>query len=382
MTQNTFEKNPRNRIRQAAKRGVYDRETINAILDGNLVGHVGLIVDAEPVVIPMLFARHNDELLFHGSTKSRIMRALCSGQPVCLSATTLDGLVLAKSLFHHSMNYRSVCVFGSGKEIKHDKQRLQALKVITEKTMPGRWNDARQPSEKELKATCLVAVKIDSASAKIRTGPPNDDEPDLDLPVWSGVVPIALKAGQPIHDVNTDIRFNQPDYLASWLSQFNQNENGKGNDEKGAFTPRATSFHSLQSIAGRQLKVYTICAADKVVENSVVQAGIDHVRRNVSGPSLDSGHGFITVHFGESIWLLVDIWKDDILCHFVYRSQYTVPNQFTAGPDDGTTACVWELEITQHERNAWVRHVMANPNNPDFESYLNDHLSISVQEHL
>ncbi len=222
MTSETeFKQTTLNQVRRVAKRGHYDRETVFKILDQNLVGQVGFCSDDGPIIIPMLFARRDDELLFHGSSKSRLMNMLCSGSKICVSATILDGLVLAKSLFHHSMNYRSVTVFGSGYEITSDQQRIEALRIISDKTMPGRWDDARGPNVQEMKATCVAAVKIESASAKIRTGEPADDPDDLTLPVWSGVVPFVQHAGQPLAAADNTPGLEVPEYLNRWRADHN-----------------------------------------------------------------------------------------------------------------------------------------------------------------
>ena len=181
MSDSEFEQTGQNRVRQAAKRAIYDRDTVHEILDASFIGNIGFSTPDGPCIIPMLFARRDDELLFHGSTKSRLMTMLCSGDRVCVSVTMTDGLVMAKSLLHHSMNYRSVCVFGSGFEVTDETERWDALKIITDKVMIGRWDDARQPADNEMKATRIAAVKIESASAKVRSGPPEDDPEDLSI---------------------------------------------------------------------------------------------------------------------------------------------------------------------------------------------------------
>ncbi len=221
MSENDFQQTQANRVRQAAKRAVYDRETVFQVLDASLIGNVGFNTPDGPCIIPMFFARRGDELLFHGSTKSRLMTMLCSGDCVCVSATLLDGLVMAKSLLHHSMNYRSVSIFGSGSEVKCESERMEALKIFTDKTMVGRWDDARQPSPKEMKATRIAAVKIESASAKVRTGPPDDDPEDLSLPVWTGVVPLRQVAGEPIDRPDEEADLGIPEYVKLWREQFN-----------------------------------------------------------------------------------------------------------------------------------------------------------------
>lgn len=221
MSDNDFSITEQNRVRQAAKRACYDQETVHSILDQSLVGHLGFVDEENPFVIPMMFARQENDLLFHGSTKSRLMNKLISGQPICVSVSILDGLVMAKSLFHHSMNYRAVTIFGTGRELKEDSERELALKLISEKTMPSRWEDARLPSVKEMKATRIAAVRIDSASAKVRTGDPVEDPNDLELPVWSGVIPLRQVADQAITASEDSSMAKLPDYVTRWLDEFN-----------------------------------------------------------------------------------------------------------------------------------------------------------------
>lgn len=188
----------RTRVRRAAERGAYDRETLLAILDEGLVAHVGFTgEDGQPYVIPMGYARDGERLLLHGSTLSRLMQRAAEGVPVCVTVTLLDGLVLARSVFHHSMNYRSVVVLGRAVPIRDRAEKLAALEALVEHLTPGRSAEARGPSEKELAATEIVAVPLDEASAKIRTGPPKDPKGDLDLDVWAGVVPLRTVAGAP-----------------------------------------------------------------------------------------------------------------------------------------------------------------------------------------
>lgn len=212
-----FEKTNRNAVRQVAKRGHYDFDTVHQVLDINLLANVAFVTPEGPAIIPMLFARRDDVLLFHGSTKSRLMQVLGSGAPICVSSTTLDGLVLAKSVFHHSMNYRSVTVFGTGHEVTDEEERLEALRILTERVMPGRWQDARLPNPQEMKATSVVAVKIESASVKIREGEPVEDPEDLALPVWSGVIPLQQAAAAPIPAASDHESLTCPAYLTHWL---------------------------------------------------------------------------------------------------------------------------------------------------------------------
>jgi nitroimidazol reductase NimA-like FMN-containing flavoprotein (pyridoxamine 5'-phosphate oxidase superfamily) len=190
----------RNRIRRVPKRGQYDKETIYRILDEGLVCHVGLVEDDHPVVIPMNYARRDDTVILHGAPASRLLKYVQAGHPVCVTVTLLDGLVLARSVYHHSMNYRSVVVFGRGRLIEAEQEKLAALEVLTEHILPGRWKDARRPNQQELDATAVVSIAIESASAKMRTGPPADDEEDYQLPVWAGVLPIQQQALTPVND--------------------------------------------------------------------------------------------------------------------------------------------------------------------------------------
>jgi hypothetical protein len=175
------------------KRGHYDRPTIDAILDEGLICHVGFEVDGQPYVIPTLHARVGDRLYLHGSSASRMLRQAASGARMCATVTLFDGLVLARSVFNHSVNYRSVVVFGTATLVEED-EKLHAIHALAEQLAPGRWDEARQPSQQELKATSIVSLPLDEASAKVRTGREEDDEEDLDLPVWAGVVPVYLAA--------------------------------------------------------------------------------------------------------------------------------------------------------------------------------------------
>jgi uncharacterized protein len=182
---------PKTQVRRMPDRGVFDRQAIYHILDEGLVCHAGFQMDGQPFVIPTGYARDGDRLLLHGSSASRMMRTLAAGEPVCVTVTLLDGLVLAKSAFHHSMNYRSVVVLGQAKPVLDEAAKWNALRAFTEHMVPGRWADVRQPNAQEMKATLVVELPIEEASAKVRTGPPKDDEEDLALPVWAGVVPLA-----------------------------------------------------------------------------------------------------------------------------------------------------------------------------------------------
>ncbi len=208
----------RNRVRRAAKRGVYDRDSVFQVIDAAWIGHIGFHDQQHGVtVIPMMHARSNDQLIFHGATTSRLMQHLGSGIPISVSFGMVDGLVLAKSLFHHSMNYRSAVVFGTGRISQDPAERMSALKAISDKVMPGRWDDARQPNDQELKATAIVLLTIETTSAKIRSGDPIDAQEDLQLPCWSGVLPMHrqhLVAEADKHSQNIPL----PDYLQAWAT--------------------------------------------------------------------------------------------------------------------------------------------------------------------
>jgi len=207
-------KTERTTVKRLAKRASYDRETLYAILDEALICHVGFVVDGAPVVIPTIHWRHDDTLYFHGSAASRMLRSLREGVEACVTVTLIDGLVLARSAFHHSMNYRSVVVFGTAREVTDRDEKLRALDALVEHVVRGRSADVRPPNEIELRQTLLLALPIEEASAKIRTGPPVDDEEDYALPVWAGVVPAALTFGSPIPDERA--LAGVPDYVVSY----------------------------------------------------------------------------------------------------------------------------------------------------------------------
>jgi nitroimidazol reductase NimA-like FMN-containing flavoprotein (pyridoxamine 5'-phosphate oxidase superfamily) len=192
----------RTKVRRIPDRGSYDREVIDRILDEAVVCQVGIVEAGQPVVIPMAYARLGDSIYVHGSKGSRLLRTLASGAPACISVTLVDGLVLARSAFHHSMNYRSVVVFGSGRAVEDPAEKTQAFQALLDRLVPGRWQAIRGPNDKELQQTLVAAISLEEASAKIRTGPPKDDEEDLDFPVWAGVLPLRLEALAPIPDAH------------------------------------------------------------------------------------------------------------------------------------------------------------------------------------
>lgn len=213
----------RTRVRRLAKRGVYELETIHAILDEALLCHVGFVVAPEgapdgagaPVVIPTIHWRDGDTLYFHGSAASRMLRSLRNGVEACVTVTLLDGLVLARSAFHHSMNYRSVVVFGNAREVTDREEKLRALDALVEHVVKGRSKEVRASNEIELKQTLVLALPIEEASAKIRTGGPVDDEEDYSLPVWAGVLPLTLTPGEPLPD--TGVTAEVPEYVTRYV---------------------------------------------------------------------------------------------------------------------------------------------------------------------
>ncbi|MGA1988649.1 MAG: pyridoxamine 5'-phosphate oxidase family protein, partial [Candidatus Sulfotelmatobacter sp.] len=190
----------RTRVVREPHRGVYDREAVYRILDEGFLCHIGFAVDGQPFVIPTSYGRHGDSLYIHGSAASRMLRQMKNEISVCITVTLLDGLVLARSIFNHSMNYRSVVILGKATLVDDPEEKLSALRTLSEHILPDRWDDARQPDEKELKATSVLRVPIEEFSAKVRTGPAIDDEEDYSFPTWAGVVPLETVAGPPIDD--------------------------------------------------------------------------------------------------------------------------------------------------------------------------------------
>jgi uncharacterized protein len=203
----------RTEFRRLPGRGSHDLNTVNAILDAGFLAHVGFCVDGQPYVIPTLYGRDGEKLYLHGSAASRMLGRLETGIPGCITVTLVDGLVLARSAFHHSMNYQLVVAFGTAHKIDAPSQKTRALRMISEHLIAGRWDDVRSPSEKELKATAVLEFFIEEASAKIRTGPPLDDEEDYNLPVWAGVLPLSLEAKPPIRDSQLTNGIAVPQYV-------------------------------------------------------------------------------------------------------------------------------------------------------------------------
>ena len=206
----------RTRVVREPDRAVYDRETIYRILDEGFICHVGFCLDGQPFVIPTSYGRKDADLYIHGSAASRMLRQMKDGVSVCVTVTLLDGLVLARSVFNHSMNYRSVVILGKATLVDEPEEKLTALRVLSEHIIPGRWDDARQPNERELKATSVLRLPVEELSAKVRTGPPTDDQEDYSFPTWAGVIPLRMEAGEPIADVARDTIKEVPLYVKNY----------------------------------------------------------------------------------------------------------------------------------------------------------------------
>lgn len=219
INQEQFTPTHRTSIKRVPQRGHYERQLIYQILDEGLVCHVGFAVDNQPFVIPTAYGRVEDRLYIHGSPASRMLRSLLGGIEVCITVTLLDGLVLARSAFHHSMNYRSVVIFGQATVVQDPEQKLEALRAFTEHIVPERWTEVRQPNRQELAGTLVLSLPLTEASAKVRTGPPLDDEKDYSLPVWAGVLPLRLVAG----DAVTDLRLHTEMALPSYVQNYTRN---------------------------------------------------------------------------------------------------------------------------------------------------------------
>jgi nitroimidazol reductase NimA-like FMN-containing flavoprotein (pyridoxamine 5'-phosphate oxidase superfamily) len=206
----------RTRVVREPQRAVYDRETVYRILDEGFICHVGFVHDHQPFVIPTSYGRNDATLYIHGSSASRMLRNMKEGVPVCVTVTLLDGLVLARSVFNHSMNYRSVVILGKATLVEDHEEKLAALRVLAEHILPGRWDDARQPNEQELKATSVLRLPIEEFSAKVRTGPPVDDEEDYSFPTWAGVIPLEMRIGESINDPRLDPAREVPQYVRDY----------------------------------------------------------------------------------------------------------------------------------------------------------------------
>lgn len=212
----TFSPTPRTTLKRLPKRGDFERDAIFAILDEAFICHVGFIADGKPVVIPTSYVRVADDVYIHGSAASRMLRSLEEGIDVCVTVTLIDGLVLARSAFHHSINYRSVVIFGKATAVDESEEKLRALHAFTEHVVPGRWADVRPPDENELRATLVLRLRLAEVSAKVRTGPPIDDDEDYNLAVWAGVVPLRLIADAAVIDDRVPAGIEAPDYVREY----------------------------------------------------------------------------------------------------------------------------------------------------------------------
>jgi nitroimidazol reductase NimA-like FMN-containing flavoprotein (pyridoxamine 5'-phosphate oxidase superfamily) len=206
----------RTRLVREADRAVYDRAAAYKILDEGFICHVGFVADGQPFVIPTGYGRVGDSLYIHGSAASRMLRRVDEGIAVCVTVTLLDGLVLARSIFNHSMNYRSVVILGTAVAVINTKEKIEALRLLSEHILPGRWVESRQPNERELKATLVMRLPIEEFSAKVRQGPPVDDEEDYAFPTWAGVIPLEMVAGKPIPDPRLDPACGAPAYATHY----------------------------------------------------------------------------------------------------------------------------------------------------------------------
>jgi len=216
-----FPQTERTTLKRLPKRGVYDRQLVYGILDEGFICHVGFAVEGQPFVIPTGYARVDEQLFIHGSQVSRMLRTLSTGIDVCVTVTLVDGLVLARSAFHHSINYRSVLMFGRATIVAEREAKLAALFAFSEQVVPERWNDVREPTEQELKATTVLSLPLVEVSAKVRTGPPIDDEEDYALNVWAGVLPLRIAAGAPINDPRLPESIEPPLYTLKYSREKN-----------------------------------------------------------------------------------------------------------------------------------------------------------------
>jgi nitroimidazol reductase NimA-like FMN-containing flavoprotein (pyridoxamine 5'-phosphate oxidase superfamily) len=206
----------RTRLIRESDRAVYDREAVYKILDAGFLCHVGFVQDGQPFVIPTGYGRHGDTLYIHGSAASRMLREANKGFPVCVTVTLLDGLVLARSIFNHSMNYRSVVILGQAAMVDDPAEKLEALRLLSEHILPGRWKDSRSPNERELKATTVLRLPIEEFSAKVRQGPVVDDAEDMSYPTWAGVLPLPVVPGKAVPDERLDPKLEVPDYVKNY----------------------------------------------------------------------------------------------------------------------------------------------------------------------
>jgi nitroimidazol reductase NimA-like FMN-containing flavoprotein (pyridoxamine 5'-phosphate oxidase superfamily) len=219
MSMESFELTERTRLKRLPQRGSYDREVVYRILDEGFVCHVGFDFGGQPFVIPTAYGRVGDKLYIHGSAASRTVRSVGGGIPVCVTVTLVDGLVLARSAFHHSINYRSVVILGAATMVEAAEEKKTALRAFTEHVVPGRWDDVREPNEQELKGTSVLALPLVEVSAKVRVGPPKDDEEDIAIPVWAGELPLGITAGSPVDDPELSAGLRPPIYVTRYSRQ-------------------------------------------------------------------------------------------------------------------------------------------------------------------
>jgi uncharacterized protein len=212
-----FTPTPRTTLKRLPQRGRFDCPTVYQILDEGLVCHVGFVVDGHPCVIPTAYGRIGDTLYIHGSPASRMLRTLKGGIDICVTVTLIDGLVLARSAFHHSMNYRSVVVFGRASVVESTEDKMEALHAFTDHIVPGRWEKVRRPNEDEMRKTLVLSIPLVEASAKVRTGPPIDDEEDYEIPVWAGELPLRMVAEVPVDDSRLQSGIEVPDYVVEYI---------------------------------------------------------------------------------------------------------------------------------------------------------------------
>ena len=213
---NEFTPTERTKVRRLPDRGKYDSESVYGILDEAFICHVGFVVESQPYVIPTGFARVGDTLYIHGSAASRMLRTLADGVQICVTITLIDGIVMARSGFHSSMNYRSVVILGRATQVEGRDEKLAAMAAFSEQVMPGRWKDLRETTDAELKGTLVLSMPLKEVSAKVRSGPPKDDEVDYALPLWAGIVPLKLTAGNPINDPRLPTGIDPPGYARNY----------------------------------------------------------------------------------------------------------------------------------------------------------------------
>jgi uncharacterized protein len=212
----SYQQTPRTTLKRLAKRGTYDKATVHAILDEAFICHVGCVIDGSPVVLPTLYGRAGETLYLHGAGSNRMLNAIANSATVSVAVTLVDALVMARSAFHHSMNFRSVVLFGTGRAVTDPAEKMEALRVISEQFAPGRWDEVRVPNENELKVTAVIAIPLEEVAAKVRTGPPVDDEADHALPIWAGVVPLSTVRGTPVDDGRLLPGVTLPPSIVNW----------------------------------------------------------------------------------------------------------------------------------------------------------------------